>query len=778
MKIAQPFFLIAALTAGCIFPSKDNPATCRSNSECAPKVCNLATYLCEPAGGTPDSSAGGSAGTGGVVAGGSGGTDDGGSIIADVAGGAGGNDLGGSGADASPDIAVGSDAVDSAEDRAYVDAAVDQQVPDAPGTCSVDKECGALLPLCLGRVCAKCASDLDCAGRVGTPACDATSGLCVACVTSKHCSGTTPACDTANAKCVGCMAASDCTSDPSKSFCVSKQCAGCQTAGATACAGARPVCATAGTAIGQCVECAGDGQCTGVPGKGFCVSNVCTGCTTPGATGCVSRTDGKTVCATTGTAAGQCVECVDNSSCIKDAAKEFCVNNACTGCQNAGSAACTGSTPLCAATGNNAGKCVECLDNNGCTKDAAKGFCVNNACTGCQNAGATACISPKAACATTGTLAGQCVECVDNTLCTSTAAKHFCVSNACAGCDRVATNPCSGATPVCAPSATPTVGGQCVGCLLNSDCASANPICATNKCRTCKKDSECVGISNAGVCDLNGACPGDNAVIYLQNNAACSPTNPGNGSASTPFCFSDDAVGALLPNKSLIVVKGPASVNPQGSALTLSFAGSPVLIAGQSLAKLGNPQAGTPPLISITAGEVTLRDLTISAGNGVGVSVTNGATLHMARCYVLNNQGLGIQTTASAFDIANTVVAGNGGGSASYGVLLGSYSGTGPAKFAFNTVVNNSFGGVACGSNYSLAGILANANGPANFLSCVTDTTTSTAAPNLVSSTNYHLTATSPCVNAGGDICPPDDIDGDARPQGAHCDCGADEYKP
>jgi hypothetical protein len=150
----------------------------------------------------------------------------------------------------------------------------------------------------------------------------------------------------------------------------------------------------------------------------------------------------------------------------------------------------------------------------------------------------------------------------------------------------------------------------------------------------------------------------------------------------------------------------------------------------------------------------------------------------MDRCYVTGNTKNGIITDKSAFDIVNTVIANNGGSNFS-GVNLGSYTGTGPTRFAFNTVVNNGLVGVACGQTYTLTGILANGNGTANFTSstCVTNGTTSiSTTPNL--GTNYHLTATSPCVNAGGTTCPPDDIDGDTRPIGAACDCGADEYKP
>jgi hypothetical protein len=506
------------------------------------------------------------------------------------------------------------------------------------------------------------------------------------------------------------------------------------------------------------VACVKSSECTADPTKPVCVANQCAACSFA-ASECEIKNSAAPVCQTT---SGKCVGCVETSDCVGDA--DGGVDGGADGGVVAG---------FCNTTTN---QCVGCLSSRDCS-DPSKPICgTSETCVACgsQLASVDGCAIKNAVLPVCKATAGTCVECGGDSDCKTSTIPACDTANKCVEC--VQSSHCKNASaPVC-----DTTAEHCVQCLANSDCSGTTPICTNKQCRACAKDSECTNISPAGVCGLDGSCPGDNAIIYLQNSALCSTTNPGNGTSASPYCFSDDAVGALLANKSVIVVKGPLAINPRNNSLTLSFSGAPVLIAGKTSAKFGNPPSGTPPLVNITAGEVTLRDLTISGGNDAGVSISGGAILHMDRCYVTGNTANGIITKNSAFDIVNTVIAGNGTGDGAYGVSLGNYSGS-PTRFAFNTVMNNTGGGVFCGtpSNYALTGILANTNGPANFLNCVTNATTSTSTtPNLVSATNYHLTSSSPCVNAGGDICPPDDIDGDSRPQGAHCDCGADEYKP
>ena len=610
------------------------------------------------------------------------------------------------------DVAVALDvAVDVAVADAVADLSVDRRPVDSQGSCSSDNDCPDSGPLCLAFRCAKCKTSNDCLSRADSGAgggvCEPTSGRCVACAKS-----------------------GDCTADPSKPVCVGNLCVACSSA-ANECRVKNP----------SAPVCANNGKCVGC-----LVSSDCTSSADGGVDG---GADGGAAAGFCNTTTNQCVGCLEHDDC-SDPNKPICGSSqTCVGCGSPGVSAgtCASKKPAVPVCKPDTGACVECTGNADCRGDAGLGVC-----------------NPTT---------NKCVECNGNADCTADSAKGFCVNNSCTGCQTAGTGACTGAKPVCAASGSYV--GQCVECAGNTDCKVATkPVCDTDQCRPCAKDLECTGISPAVVCGLDGSCPADSAVIYLQNSSSCPG---GNGTLASPYCSSDDATAALSATKTVIVVKGNGVAYPVGPLTLGAVASSRVLVAGQSSAKITNLGVGSHILVNITAGDVTLRDLTISGGNDAGVSVSGGATLHMDRCYVLNNTAYGIITTNSAFDIANTVIAGNGTDGLSSGAGLGAYTGTGPKRFAFNTVVNNGLVGVACGSSYTLTGILANGNGGLNFsASCVTDSTTSTASPNL--DANYHLTSSSFCRDHGGATCPLDDIDGDTRPIGTACDCGADEYKP
>jgi hypothetical protein len=483
-----------------------------------------------------------------------------------------------------------------------------------------------------------------------------------------------------------CGTSSDCP-DPSKAFCVGGVCTGCST---SLCAsrvdGGAAVCATSGTAAGKCVECVADGQCAGNPAKGFCVSNTCTACS---AALCAGKVDGGAsfICATSGTAAGQCVECIDNTGCTKDLAKGFCVNNACSGCTAAICAARTDGKTVCAASGTSAGQCVECVDSTGCTKDPAKGFCTNNACTGCTAALCAGRTDGKTACATTGTFTGQCVTCTSNAQ-------------------------CSGTTPVCNTT--------------------------TDTCRACASDSECSAIG-PGVCLTDGHCATDAEAIYVGTlgSATCSGSNP--GTAQAPVCTAQAGVGlAKSGSKPVVVIRGALTAG----STTISVS-APLTIVGKNGAGL-TPADPSADAITITSGEIHLRNLTIqgTATPKTGIGINAGpvgaatVTLHMDTCAVKDNPGGGILLNGAAFDIKNTTITGNGVGTTGSttwgGIFVQSLSATGTASLNLVTIKNNSSGGtgLACSGAIQGLGVLASGNTPVditpscNVTACAAVTTT------------------------------------------------------
>jgi len=457
------------------------------------------------------------------------------------------------------------------------------------------------------------------------------------------------------------------------------------------------------------------------PAKGFCVAGACTGCT---AGLCITAVDGgAAVCAVTGPSAGKCVECVGDGECGRNPAKGFCVNNVCTACTATQCAATVdgGAALVCATTGPAAGQCVECIDSTGCTMNPAKGFCVSNACTGCQSAGAAACSGPKPTCATTGSATGQCVECIDNTGCTTSAAKGFCVGNACSGCTAAL---CAGRTD--GKTACATIGGyvgQCVACTSNAQCSGTTPICNTtaDTCRSCANDGECSAIG-PGVCMTDGHCATNAEAIYVGTlgSATCSESNIGTSQA--PVCSLLNGVGlAKTSSKPVVVIRGALSAGSAVIAVT-----APLTIVGKSGATVTATAAASADCITITSGEIYLRNMTIQGtaspktGIGIKASPDSGSTvtLHMDTCAVTNNPGGGILLNGAAFDIKNTTVTGNGVGQTGStpwgGIFVQGLPPNGLTNLNLVSIKNNATGGtgLACVDAIQGTGVLASGNSP------------------------------------------------------------------
>jgi hypothetical protein len=191
--------------------------------------------------------------------------------------------------------------------------------------------------------------------------------------------------------------------------------------------------------------------------------------------------------------------------------------------------------------------------------------------------------------------------------------------------------------------------------------------------------------------------------------------------------------------------------------------------------------------VTVSAGDIYLRGLTVSVSGqtGTGIVAENGAILRMNRCTVLNNGAGGISVNNAGFDIVNTVIAGNNGGETvpGSGITFGgaylSAAAGKPQRFLNNTIVGNQGIGVYCAAMYPVKGILANGNAVREVHQCMAVSSNIVDPPQFDPTRPYHLIPGSPCVNMGDPTeFPSDDFDGDARPQGARSDCGADELKP
>ena len=370
------------------------------------------------------------------------------------------------------------------------------------------------------------------------------------------------------------------------------------------------------------------------------------------------------------------------------------------------------------------------------------------------------------------------------------------------------------------PDKTVCEAMECVQCTTAdpSACMGTTPVCVTSShsCQGCKKHSDCP-LSDA--CMPDGSCAAPEAVLYVKqsetNNASCSKEQK---------C--GDLLGALAvtpKTKTIIRVEGTVTSD------TVFFMDRDATILGDPTTTVLRRTTGDVLAISGSS-KVRLYDVTISnaAGNiAINVAMTHTGELELQRCKITNN-GFGIQNASNSlvtvnrstislnpdggivlagaipkFDITNNFIFRNGdeNGSIHGGITISGGTAGAPARLEFNTIVDNDAiaggsrsGGVQCTINGFLApnnliarnalagnpAEPAQANGGCNFAGSIRQidmTNLNFVEPNTLPY-DYHVTTSNIAIDMATTGTVMFDVDGEARPNGAARDIGADELYP
>ena len=360
--------------------------------------------------------------------------------------------------------------------------------------------------------------------------------------------------------------------------------------------------------------------------------------------------------------------------------------------------------------------------------------------------------------------------------------------------------------------------GACVECTSSEAgaCLGTTPVCGSDDaCRGCTSHGECP----SKACMPDGSCADETNVAYV------APTGTGTTcTKATPCGTLDNGVKANRP-----VVKLAAGLVKDTK--TTSIDGKAVTILADTGAQLDRDGDGAVLEVKSANADVRIYDLEITGATGIsggdGIDLTpNGGTpkLALVRVKVDANQGLGVAATGGSLTVTQSTIATNQGGGISvsgsgatfdirnnfiyrngdqdagtFGGLNLGIAVAGSNRFEFNTIVDNraaiNSGGVVCNvgtfmgpnniiARNSLAGSTTAASAQTSGACTYPTSTIANVTTGLAFSSadaqpyNYHLTSGSTAIDHGTTATTTTiDFDGDARPQGAADDQGADEYK-
>jgi Right handed beta helix region len=374
--------------------------------------------------------------------------------------------------------------------------------------------------------------------------------------------------------------------------------------------------------------------------------------------------------------------------------------------------------------------------------------------------------------------------------------------------------------PACSELSEETGTGICVQCTAadSAACLGVTPICGADRtCRSCGKHTDCA----SAVCLADGSCAAETAVAYV------AATGTGTACTKTAPCGTLAAAIAKAQAYVKVAASGAAITDTQ---VTIVDSKAVTILADEG-AKVDRSNDGGAVLKVQGTADVKIFDLEITGasgggGNGIDVDASGTPKLALTRVKLTGNQGLGLSAQGGAVTISQSTISGNVGGgisvtgatfeitnnfiyrngnstTATVGGASIAPMASSASVFAFNTVADNQIqnsgalaGGVFCdtsgfaaANNVVVRNYVNNDPNRANAnTSGICTFPTSTISVSLAGIAfvrpddnpyDYHLGAGSSAIDqATTPSAVAVDADGDARPQGAQKDIGADEYKP